>query len=178
MRLLNEAGGTLNLENCRLVAEAIDYLSNVIRHSSVELAERMADAVAKLESCTTQKKLRCFPSLCNVPKRYVPSFARLAAPCNRTLRKYQSKTFGILHEKQSAVVGSLEATSIGPPVLAVLRAKERYTLNADPYNKQIRCVFLRKQEKEGSCTVGNWSRTLNNKEQELSTTHSRCLAVI
>lgn len=123
--LLYEAGVKLKLKNCKFVADIIDYLSHVTRPSYLKIAEHRTDAVGKLEQPTTQTELRSFLGLCNVFKRFVSSFARLAAALKNKLRKDQQKQFGLLEERESVSVASLKDVFISSPALALPRAKGR-----------------------------------------------------
>lgn len=65
-----------------------------------------------------------------------------------------------------------------PPVLALPITKGQYALDTDAFKKQIRYVFFQEQEDESNRPVGYWSCSLNDKEQNPSTTDRGCQAVI
>lgn len=67
---------------------------------------------------------------------------------------------------------------MSPPILALPRTEARYTLDTDACDKLIKCFFLQEQEHGSNRLVGYWSRTLNEIQQKLPTTHREWLAVV
>lgn len=178
LRVLYKAGTKLKLNKCKFFVETIDYLSHIVRFSRIELAERTMDAITKLKNPTTQMEPNFFLGLCNAFSRFLPSFVRLTAPLDKTLRKYQPQTFGPFDEKEKPNDASLARVLISPSVLALLKSTGQYTLDTDAGDKQIGCVLFQAKDYGGSHPVDHWSRTLNNKQQKLVTTHRECLAAV
>lgn len=121
--LLYETEVTLKLKKGRFLAEIIEYSRHVIHPVRLEMTERTKNNVAKLEIPTTQTELSSFPGLFNVVRRLVSSFARLAAPFNKTLRKDEPKLFGPVDKMKNATVTSLKEALIKVTVLALPRKK-------------------------------------------------------
>lgn len=178
LRLLIEARVTLTLKKCKLFADGIDYLCHVIRLRRLELAESTKDAVTKLESPTTRTELRCFLGLWNICRWFVPNFARLAVPLDRQLRKEQHDTFCLLDETEITAVTSSKEAFINLQALPLPRTKQRYTVDTDAFDKHIVCVLHQDQGVGGNRRVDHRSRTWNDKEQEVPTTHGECLPAI
>lgn len=55
-------------------------------------------------------------------RRTLPNFARLAAPFNKKLRKYQPKQLSCVDEKKSTAVATLKIIAISLPMLALLKS--------------------------------------------------------
>lgn len=163
LRLLYEATATFTLKKYYFFAEVVVYLAHLIRPGSLELAGHTSDAAAKLEHSSTQMEWRSFLRLCNVFERLIPSFARLAAPLNKTLRKDQSETFGFLEENESTAVKPLNEVLLSFIVPALTRTKRQYTLDTDVFDEQVGGVLLQKQEEGSNCHVSFLSRTLDEK---------------
>lgn len=59
--------------------------------------------------------------LWNVFRRFVPKFARIAAPLNEKLRKDQLGQFGALSDNEKEAMTELQNRLISPPVLTLPR---------------------------------------------------------
>jgi hypothetical protein len=81
------AGLTLNLKKCYFLKDTVDYLGHVIRPGQLSVAEKNTAALKDMTHPTTQTDLRSFLGLCNVYRRFVKGFVKIAAPLNILLRK-------------------------------------------------------------------------------------------
>lgn len=73
-------------------ADTIDYLVHVIRLGGLEHAERMTEAVEKIEHTATKTKFCLFIGLCSLFWRLISNFACLAAHLNKTITKELTET--------------------------------------------------------------------------------------
>ena len=87
LTILKDAGFSLKLRQCSFFAQSVDYLGHVICPGKIEVASKNTEAVEGFKEPRTQTELRSFLDLCNVYRRFVPNFARTAAPLNALLRK-------------------------------------------------------------------------------------------
>ena len=78
---------TLNLKKCHFFKETVDYLGHVIRPWHLSVAEKNTAALKVAKHPTTQTELRSFLGLCNVYRRFVKGFSKIAVPLNLLLRK-------------------------------------------------------------------------------------------
>lgn len=132
----------MTVKRCQFFSETIDYLVHVIRPRRLEIASHLTDAIRELKEPKKLTELCSFLGFCNVCRRFVLNFARLAAPSNDKLRKDQPKTFGSLNEKERESMNSLKYALISPPVLALPNVAEHMTLDTDACNVQVGCVSL------------------------------------
>lgn len=100
LRVLCGAGATIKLMRCEFFVETIDYVICVIHPGRLELAERIKNAVAKLEQPTIKTVFSSFSGLGNIFGRLVSNFACLAIRSTRKLRQNQPNPFGLLYEKE------------------------------------------------------------------------------
>jgi hypothetical protein len=79
---LYRAGLTLNLKKCHFFKETVEYLGHVIRPGQLSVAEKNTATLKNTKHPTTQTELRSFLGLCNVYRRFVRGFSKIAAPLN------------------------------------------------------------------------------------------------
>ena len=84
---LHSAGVSLKLRKCKFFSASVDYLGHIITPGKLHAAVINTDAVKGFKEPTTQTGLKSFLGLCNVYRRFVPNFARTAAPLQQLLRK-------------------------------------------------------------------------------------------
>lgn len=98
--LLRNAGATPNFKKYRFVIKTIDYLGHAARTRCLETTSNSTNAIQGLRKLKTTTKLSSFLRLCNMSQKFVPYFARLAAPLNAKLRKDQPITFASLNKNE------------------------------------------------------------------------------
>lgn len=99
LTLLSKTGVILKLKKCQFITEPIDYLGQLIRPRRLKHASHTTDAILGTQEPTSITELRSFLFPCNVFRRFVPNFARLAAPLILKLRKVHPARFGSLNKK-------------------------------------------------------------------------------
>ena len=98
--LLEQAGVTLRLFKSKFLHKEVDYLGDVIKQGVLEISPDMIRAVQEATPPCTVRRVRSFLSLCNVCRRFVKSFAQIAAPLNDLLRKGQPQRWENLEAKR------------------------------------------------------------------------------
>jgi hypothetical protein len=175
---LYRAGLSLNLKKCHFFKETVDYLGHVIRPGKLSVAEKNTQALRTAKPPTTQSELRSFLGLCNVYRRFVRGFARIAAPLNALLRKGESPQLGVLSKEQLDAFEQLRSNLLNPPILALPRAEGAMILDTDASDEQIGCCLFQEQPDGARHPIGYWSRGLTSAERNYSTTEKECLAIV
>lgn len=76
---MKEPGMTIKLKKCHFFSELTKYLGQVVVPGKLRVDRKTTEAVAALRSLTTVSQIRSFLGLCNVYRRFVPGFAKIAA---------------------------------------------------------------------------------------------------
>ena len=178
LMLLQDAGVTIKLRKCFFFTDNIDYLGHVIRPGTLEIAPKATEAIKNLKPPKNVTELRSFLGLCNVFRRFVPNFSRIAAPLNKKLKKGEPQHFDHLTDEELSAMKDLQDKLITPPVLALPRPNGRITIDTDACAYQVGCVLLQEQEDQTVKPIGYWSRSLTDAERRYDTTQRECLAVV
>lgn len=178
LTLLRDAGVTLKLKKSSFLAETISYLGHVSRSGRIEIRTATTDAFGQLKNPTTQTEIRSFLGLCNIFRRFVPYLSKVAAPLNKKLCKDQLKSFPSLAVEEKQAVECLKDLLSNPPTHALPRATAHYTVDTNACDIQIGCVLLQKPRGGRDRSIGNWSRTPDEPQKKLETTHKESLAVV
>ena len=178
LRLLHTAGMSLKLAKCAFFDTSITYLGHVIHPGRLEVERRNVIAIERARAPTNQTELRSFLGMCNVYRRFIQGFAKIAAPLNKKTGKNQPYDFEILTDAEFAAFEELKRRLVSPPVLALPRYGRKYTLDTDACGHQVGCALLQEQPEGGTRPVGYWSRALTDAERNYTTTEKECLAVV
>jgi RNase H-like domain found in reverse transcriptase len=73
---------------------------------------------------------------------------------------------------------ALRASLRHPPILALPRIEEAFTLDTDASDHQLGCCLLQEQPDGTQKPIGYWSRGLTSAEKIYSTTEKECLEIV
>ena len=175
---LRDAGFSLNLRKCDFFKQQVDYLGHVIRPGKLSVAQKTTEAVAGFHPPKTQTHVRSFLGLCNVYRRFVPNFARVAAPLNALLKKGKPVNLDPLTEEVEKSIARLKEALTSAPILALPRSGFPYSMDTDACEYQIGVALLQHYPDGTRHPLGYWSRSLNDAEKNYSVTEKECLAVV
>lgn len=178
LTVLSDAGVSLKLKKCDFFTNRVDYLGHVIHPGKLEVASRNTDAIKGFQEPRTQTQLRSFLGLCNVYRRFVPNFARVAAPLNRLLQKGEDFDLPPFNQAQTDAFELLKSALIQPPVLRLPRKDLPYSVDTDACDDQVGCALLQTYPDGMRHPIGFWSRSLIPAEKNYSVGERECLAVV
>ena len=178
LRLLRDAGVSLKISKCAFFDTSVTYLGHVIRPGRLEVERRNVVSIERAQPPRNQTELRSFLGMCNVYRRFVKGFAKIAAPLNRKTGKDQPFEFEVLTDEEYEAFEELKKRLISPPILALPRYGKRYTLDTDACGYQVGCALLQEQPDGTRLPIGYWSRALSSAEKNYTTTEKECLAVV
>ena len=136
------------------------------------------EAVKRFKEPATQTELQSFLGLCNVYRRFVPNFARTAAPLNAFLRKGFTTQLPPFNEKQSARVDLLKKSLLSKPIVRLPPTDLPYPVDTDAFSHHLGCVLLQTYPGGTRHPIGFWSRSLNPAEENYSLGQKECLAIV
>ncbi len=101
-------------------------------------------------------------------RRFIPNFARVAAPLTELLKKEVGPPVPQFSEGQLAAFGLLKKALVSPPVLRLPRQCRLYSVDTDVCDHKNGCVLFQTHEDGKRCPVGFWSRQLHPAEKTYS----------
>ena len=87
LQLLYTAGVSLKISKCAFFDTSVTNLGHVIRPGRLAVEKRNVVTIERALPPTNQTELRSFLGICNVYRRFVPNFARIATPLNKKTSK-------------------------------------------------------------------------------------------
>lgn len=177
LTLLKNAGASLKLKKCHFFQSSVDYLGHVILPGKLAVAQKNIESIKKAIYPSTRTQLRSFLGMCNVYRRFVNGFAKIAGPLSDLLKKGEPESF-ILNENQQNAFNVLRDALIHPPILTLPKEGKLFTLDVDACDYQIGACLLQEQDNGKLLPCGYYSRTLNSAERNYSTPEKECLAVV
>ena len=178
LSLLRDAGVSLKLRKCSFFQSRVTYLGHVISPGKLSIADENRDAISEALFPQNITQLRSFLGLCNVFRRFVQGFSKIARPLNEMLKKDASPDYENPTEDQLKAFQDLKTVLLNPPVLALPKADKPYVIETDASAYQVGCALLQEQDTGNYHPVGFWSRTLTQAERNYSATERECLAVV
>lgn len=107
-----DTGATLKRKNWNTFSNTFNYLGHDIRPR----CKKLVSTTQRLLSAESSGNF--FLGFSNVFRQFVASFAQIAFPPNRRLKKSEPKTFALLKGKEVKAKGILQDALKSPPVLA------------------------------------------------------------
>ena len=91
---------------------------------------------------TNQTELRSFLEMCDVYRRFVQGFGKIAAPLIKKTGNNQPYEFAVLTDTEYAAFGELKRRLLSPLILALPCYGRKYTLNTDACGHQVGCALI------------------------------------
>ena len=137
MKALQEAGFSLKLKKCDFLKNKVYYLGHVVRPGKLAVAQKTNKAVEEFRLPETQTHIKSFLGLCNGYRRFVPNFARIAAPLKALLKKGMSPMLDSLSPKAVESFIRLKGALTEASILALPLSGLPYSLDTDACDYQV-----------------------------------------
>ena len=131
LQALHEAGVTLKLRKCEFFKRSVRYLGHIISPGKLEIDLARTKALLEATHPTNQSELRSFLGCCNVYRRFIRDYTKIAAPLYAKLKKGQPVQLDEFDEVSSEAFKTLIKAVTSPPVLALPRADIPYSIDTD-----------------------------------------------
>ena len=178
LNALHEAGVTLKLRKCEFFKKSVRYLGHVISPGKLEIDKARTKALLEATHPTNQSELRSFLGCCNVYRRFIRDYTKIAAPLYAKLKKGQPIKLEPFDDESCKAFETLISSLTSPPVLALPRADLPYSIDTDASEYQVGVALFQHLPNGDRQPIGFWSRTLQAAEKNYSTPEKECLAVV
>ena len=179
LSLLRSAGISLTLKKCRFFQLKVHNLGHVISPGKLSIAEAAADPFKTFTFSRPWNQVRSSLGACNVYRRFVKGFAKIAHRLTDMTRKDADLEFYNPTERQLQAFEALKERMIFPPILALLGYGRPYMIDTDASAYQLGYKLLQEHEEENDWRpVRYWSHSLSDSEGNYSATERECFAIV
>lgn len=127
---MREAGITLKIKKCKLFTTKVEYLGHIITPGKLQVDQANTASLREALPPKNKSELRSFLGLCNVYRRFVRNFSKVAGPLNELITKGSPDSFE-LREKQTESFKELIEIVKSPPILHLPKKDLPYSVDTD-----------------------------------------------
>ena len=171
---LRQAGLKLKASKCCLFQRKVSFLGHVVSAQGLEVQEEKVASVRTWPIPTNLHDARSFVSFCSYYRRFIPSFANIAAPLYHLTKKGVRFVWG---PDQQQAFDTLKSCLISAPVLAMPVDDATYYLDTDASDIGLGAVLSQIQDGTER-SIAYASRSLNAAERNYCTTRKELLGVV
>ena len=161
---------------CYFGYNSLDYVGHNVGQGCLRTLVDKVKQIVNAPVPKTKKQLRSFLGLAGYYRRFVPSYATVAAPLTDLLRKGSSNKLE-WSQAQDSAFKQLKAMLSSQPVLRLPDHDKPYILRTDASDVGLGAVLLQEHE-DGVYPVLYLSRKLNGPEKNYSVIERECLAIV
>ena len=163
---LKAANLTVKMKKCQFGQREVHYLGHVIGNGRVRPDPQKLQAVVEYPCPVTKKDVRAFLGLVGYYRRFIPSFASVAAPLTDLTRKKQPEKV-VWSAECADAFQALKETLLHHPILSVVDPTKNFLLQTDALKQGLGAV-LSQRDPEGqenpSCCICKSEITAKGKE--------------
>lgn len=164
----------LQPDKCEFLKREVSYLGHVISEQGVQPNPEKVNAIKNYPVPKDAKMIKQFLGLVGYYRRFIKNFAKIAKPLTNLLKKEIPFSWTNEHQTSFDTFRNILLTS---PILSYPDFSKEFILTTDASNFAIGAILS--QGKLGSdLPIAYASRTLNNSEQNFSTTEKELLAIV
>ena len=174
LKRLKDAGLKLNPKKCRLFHREVEFLGHIVNREGVAADPKKVQVVREWPTPTNLTELRSFLGLASYYRRFVPSFAELAAPLHRLLNKGERYLW---NEECEVAFRQLKQKLVKTPVLAYPNPNRPFIVDVDASGYGIGGVLSQVQNGLER-PIAYFSRALTKTERRYCVTRRELLALV
>ena len=165
----------LKLEKCDFACDHVTYLGHVITAQGIKTNPKLVDKVRDFPAPKDISGLRSFLGLTGYYRRFIPSYATVAAPLTALLKKGVQFSWT---ESREAAFKELKRYLTDDPILKYPDFDKEFILQTDASDYGVGAVLSQIQDDGHDHPIAYASATLNKHERNYSVTEKECLAVV
>ena len=169
-----EKGLKLNVAKCNFCKRKIKFLGHYVSRNGIEVNPKSIEGIVKMNPPRTTKEVRRFIGMASFYRKFIPQFAKIAAPLTSLQSKKVQFTWNA--ECQQAFE-ELKNKLVQTPVLVKVDLNKPLELHTDASNFHVGAVLMQREE-DGLHPVGYFSKKLNKCEQKYSVTDKEALSIV
>lgn len=174
---LRSANLTVNFDKCQFCLPQLKYLGFVVDSYGLRTDPEKVECIANFPRPRTQKELKRFIGMASWYRKFVRSFAKIAAPIHE-LTKGKSRIIKWTEQAKEAF-DTLKNELIKAPVLATPDFTKKFIIQCDASNYALGAVLVQIDDETGAeKPIAFISRKLRGAELNYSTTEKECLSVV
>jgi hypothetical protein len=175
LKLLQDAGLTLNLSKCCFFRQNVDYLGFELSKDGIKPGSKKVQAVAHFPTPKDQHTVRQFIGLCSFFRRFIRNFAIIAKPLTSLLKKDCRWIWGEEQEKSFQI---LKSQLINKPILALYNHLAATEVHTDASKLGVAGILMQRDAHDRLRPVAYFSRQTTVYEQNMTAYELETLAVV
>ena len=173
---IRQAKLTIRPTKCFIGFGNIGFTGHVVGNGVLKMEEDKLQKIKEAPQPKTKKQVRSFMGLAGYYRKFIPSFAQLAAPLTDLTRKgAPSKVVWL--DTHEAAFNTLKDKLASEPILRLPDLSKTFILQTDASESGIGATLLQKHS-DGVFPVRYASKKLLKREQNYSVTERECLSII
>ncbi|GJP52551.1 hypothetical protein CLOM_g11653 [Closterium sp. NIES-68] len=175
-RLRNSSTRTIliKLSKSEFALEKVQFLGHMVSAQGVHVDPKKIEAVRTWKTPENVKELQQFLGFANYYNRFVPQYAKLAAPLTNLLKKNTPYKWETKHQE---AVEQLKQALTSAPVLILLDPERDYVIEADASDQAVGAVLMQDQG-NGLQPIAYLSKKLHGAELNYPIHDKEALAII
>lgn len=175
LRLIEEAGLTLNLTKCVFLRSSIEYLGYEISAEGVRPGEKKIESVKNFPRPGNLHNVRQFLGLASYFRKFVRNFASIAAPLTQLLKK---DCVWDWNNDREVAFQTLKTLLTERPILAIYNQDAETELHTDASKDGVGGILLQKAHEGNFMPVAYCSRRTSPEERHYHSYELETLAVV
>lgn len=175
LQALKRAGLTINLKKSHFMVQEVEYLGNTISKKGIQPGERKAEAVDRFPVPQDKHEIRRFHGLASYFRKFIPTFAVLAEPLTRLLKK---EAIFAWREEQQRAYDTLRQKITSRPILKPYVSSRPTELHTDASATGIGAMLMQEDQDGVLRLVYAISRRTTEPEKNYHSSKMELLAIV
>ncbi|CAI7858988.1 unnamed protein product [Closterium sp. NIES-54] len=164
----------VKLSKSEFALKKVQFLGHMVSAQGVHVDPKKIEAVRTWKTPENVKELQQFLGFANYYNRFVPQYAKIAAPLTNLLKKNTPFKWEDVHQQ---AVEQLKTALTSAPVLILPDPEKDYVIEADASDQAVGAVFMQDQGK-GLQPIAYLSKKLHGAELNYPIHDKEALAII